>query len=54
MDLDHSIQIDPKWTLPNKNLMLDHIEVCENQMEEPKIDKTYLQKNPVRKTERDF
>jgi hypothetical protein len=35
---DHSIQTDPKWILPNRNHNLDHIEVWENQMEEPKID----------------
>lgn len=34
-ELDHSI--DPKWILPNRNLNLDHLEVWENQMEEPKI-----------------
>ena len=38
LHLDHSIQIDPRWTLPNKNLNPDHIEVCENPMEELKID----------------
>ena len=38
LNQDHSIQIDQKWILPNRNLNLDHIEVWENQMEEPKID----------------
>jgi len=38
LHLDLSTQIDQKWILPSKNLNLDHIEVWENPMEEPKID----------------
>ena len=44
LHLDHSTQIDPKWILPNKNLMLDHTEVWENPMEELRIDNSNYEK----------